>query len=515
MRLQRVTAALARALTPEQVGDAVAREAVDALAAAAGALAVRDGDHSAVLRAAGYDGAHAPGRTLLDDAADPLARAARDGRAVWPEPDGAGGAVDCAVPLVAAAGTIGAIGFRFPSHAALDEDRRELISTLGLQAGQALERAVLYASAHSIAETLQRSLLPGALPEVAGADLAVRYLAAGDDIEAGGDWYEAIALPRGRIGLGIGDVVGRGVRAAAVMGQLRSALRAFAIDGDPPATVLARLARFAERLDQAALATAAYAVFDPGSGELRYGCAGHPPPLVVEADGRSRYLEDGRAAPLASWPGIVYRDAVARIEPGAMLLLYTDGLVERRRESLDVGFARLATAVAGAVGRGSEEVCDHVLESLMGAAPSGDDVALIVLRRVPWPAQDLDIIAPARPAELSALRSAVRGWLSAAGAGAEEVSDVTLACGEALANAAEHAYRGGQTGRLRLRMRLDGDDGIVVTVRDDGSWRTSEPVPDRGRGLALMRMLMDSVEVERGDDGTEVVMRRTIRELRS
>jgi serine phosphatase RsbU (regulator of sigma subunit)/anti-sigma regulatory factor (Ser/Thr protein kinase) len=516
MRLQRVTAALARALTPEQVGEAVVRQGVDALGAAAGALAVREDDESRVLRAAGYDGGLAADRSLPADAGEPLAVAAREGVAVWPGREGGEGAiVDCAVPLQAAAGTIGAIGFRFGPGAALDEDRRQLIVTLGLQAAQALERAAFYASAHSIADTLQRSLLPGALPQVAGSDLAVRYLAAGEGIEAGGDWYEAIALPQGRIGLGIGDVVGRGVRAAAIMGQLRSALRAFAIDGDPPATVLSRLARYAERLDEAALATAAYAVFDPVSGELRYGCAGHPPPLVVDAEGRTHYLEDGRAAPLAAWPGVVYRDAVAHLEPGAMLLLYTDGLVERRRESLDIGFARLAKAVAGAVGQGPEEVCDHVLTSLMGAAPSGDDVALLVLRRVPWPAEALELMAPARPGELSALRAAVRGWLSAAGADADETSDVTLACGEALANAAEHAYRDAGTGLLELRLGSDGAGGIVLRVRDYGSWRRSAPVPDRGRGLALMRMLMDSVELDRTGDGTEVVMRRKIRGLES
>ncbi|MDX6645480.1 MAG: hypothetical protein QOK40_1207 [Miltoncostaeaceae bacterium] len=516
MRLQRVTAALARALTPEQVGDAVVREGIDALGASAGALAVRDADGSRVLRAVGYDAGLAAGRSLQADAGAPLAVAARDGEAVWPDPeDPTGAAADCAVPLLAAAGTIGAIGFRFSGAALLDEGRREMIGTLGLQCAQALERAALYTSTRRIAETLQRSLLPGALPQIPGNDLAVRYLAAGEGLEAGGDWYEAIALPQGRIGLGIGDVVGRGVRAAAIMGQLRSALRAFAIDGDPPATVLARLARYAERLDEASLATAAYAVFDPASGELRYGCAGHPPPLVVEADGRSHYLEEGRSAPLAAWPGVVYRDAVARLQPGATLLLYTDGLVERRRESLDVGFARLAEAVAGAAGRGPEEVCDHVVASLVGAAPSGDDVALLVLRRVPWPAEALELGAPARPGELSALRAAVRGWLSAAGADAEETGDVTLACGEALANAAEHAYRDAGPGRLELRLGTDGVDGIVLSVRDYGAWRQSAPVPDRGRGLQLMRMLMDSVEVDRTSDGTEVVMRRKIRGLAS
>jgi serine phosphatase RsbU (regulator of sigma subunit)/anti-sigma regulatory factor (Ser/Thr protein kinase) len=485
---------------------------------------VTEGDRVRVLRAVGYeDGALPSGQTLPLDAKVPLAAAARTGEPAWPErsveaaADGRR-AVECAVPLLASRGAIGAIGFRLVGEAAaLDDGRRELIATLGLQCGQALERAALYAAEHRIAETLQRSLLPGSLPAVPGAALAVRYLAAGEGLEAGGDWYEAIALPRGRIGLGIGDVVGRGVRAAAIMGQLRSALRAFAIDGDPPATVLARLARYAERLDDAALATAAYAIVDPASGELQYGCAGHPPPLLVEPDGSSRYLEEGRSAPLAAWPGVVYRDAVTHIEPGASLLLYTDGLVERRRESLDVGFARLADTVAAAAGPslGPEEVCEQVLAGLLGETPTGDDVALLVLRRAPRPSQPLELVSPADPGELSGLRAAVRIWLAAAGADPEEAGDVTLACGEALANAVEHAYRDHEGGRLELRLSPDGAGGIVLSIRDQGSWRPSRPVRDRGRGLPLMRMLMDSVEVARTEGGTEVVMRRRIRGLAS
>jgi anti-sigma regulatory factor (Ser/Thr protein kinase) len=156
-----------------------------------------------------------------------------------------------------------------------------------------------------------------------------------------------------------------------------------------------------------------------------------------------------------------------------------------------------------------------VLGALLGDAPTGDDVALMVLRRAPRPSAALELVSPARPAELSGLRAAVRTWLAAAGADPEEAGDVTLACGEALANAVEHAYRDHEDGRLELRLSPDGADGIVISIRDHGSWRPSAPVRDRGRGLPLMRMLMDSVEVARTEAGTEVVMKRRIRRLAS
>jgi putative methionine-R-sulfoxide reductase with GAF domain len=187
--------------------------------------------------------------------------------------------------------------------------------------------AVDRAHQQSVAETLQRSLLPAALPDVAGLSIAARYIPGVDDAHVGGDWYDVLPLPGARTGLAMGDVMSRGLRAAASMGQLRTALRAYALDGDPPARVLDRLDRLVRGMDEREMATVAYAVLDPASGELRYSLAAHPPPLVVSAGGEARFLDGVRSGPIGVASGIGYEEAGATLMPGDSLVLYTDGLV--------------------------------------------------------------------------------------------------------------------------------------------------------------------------------------------
>jgi anti-anti-sigma factor len=453
----------------------------------------------------------------------PMTDALREGRllyvgtleekvARWPQLEAAfrlGGAGSMAVlPLVARGEPVGSISLSFRRGNALDAEDLGFLESLASQCAQALERARLYEAERRVAAVLQRSLLPQRLPTVDSFEFAVRYLPAAG-LAAGGDFYEAIRLPGGKVGVAVGDVVGRGANAAASMGQLRSALRAFAMGGAGPAEVLGRLSSFAHTVEGALAATAAYGVLDPEAGELRYSCAGHPWPLLAGADGEARYLTGGRSLPLACADDVEFEEAVEPLVPGDTLLLFTDGLTERRGVDVDDSMERLRSAMAGRAGMPLAALLDSVVTAQGADAPQ-DDVALLAVRLAgaASPAHHLRISAA--PQMVASARSQVRAWLAQAGVEPGAASDIILAAGEALANAAEHAYRDEPVGELELLVRTGPE--VEVEVRDFGSWKESGGQPDRGRGFTLMRALMHAVDVERTPEGTAVRMRRLLAE---
>jgi anti-sigma regulatory factor (Ser/Thr protein kinase) len=352
-----------------------------------------------------------------------------------------------------------------------------------------------------ISETLQRSLLPECLPEIPGVDVAARYLPA-RDTAVGGDWYDVFPLPTGHVGMVIGDVAGRGVWAAAVMGQVRSAVRAFALDGTPPALIAARVTRL---LHPHAMATLVYLVFDPDTWTVRYLNAGHLPPLIVTPEGAVSFLEGG-SPPLGAAAEAVYHEEVAALPPGSTIVLYTDGLAEVRGESIDEGLARVHGALAGASGRGLHDLVDRMLSEVLGGTAAGDDVAVLALRASPLDPGRLGVRLAAVPSSLPPLRHALRRWLRAARIPADDAYEIVTACEEACANAVEHAY-GLADAVFDFECVLTGG-GVAVTVRDAGRWRP--PRDQRGFGLTLMRALMDAVEVVPGPGGTTVRMRRRV-----
>ena len=212
---------------------------------------------------------------------------------------------------------------------------------------------------------------PSGCPRSTGLQLAAHYEAAG--AEVGGDWYDAFALPGGRLGVVLGDVAGRGVPAASAMGQLRSVTRAFALADDgfrSPGEMLTRLNRHQLALGQTELFTVVYAIVDAPGGLVSWACAGHPPPLLRNGNRETQYLEGGEG--LMGIEDVVYRDLRAPIGPGGILVFYTDGLIERRGESLDIGLGRLAEAVASGDGEPSA-LCESVLESVRPAEGQLDD----------------------------------------------------------------------------------------------------------------------------------------------
>lgn len=241
-----------------------------------------------------------------------------------------------------------------------------------------------------IAETLQRSLLPVGLPDTAGVAVAARYLPAAQEADVGGDLYDVIDLPDGRVGVAIGDVAGKGLPAAAAVGHVRAALRAYALDDPEPATVLRRLDHLLASQPAAPMATAFFGVLDPADGDLHYASAGHPPALVVPDHGRPHYLPPAPGVPLGVVPEAAFGGRSARLQPGDLLLLYTDGVIERRTSGVTDGLERLERVAVASRGGSPDALLDAVLATVPRA--QRDDVAVLALglspaaNRAPAPA---------------------------------------------------------------------------------------------------------------------------------
>jgi serine phosphatase RsbU (regulator of sigma subunit)/anti-sigma regulatory factor (Ser/Thr protein kinase) len=387
---------------------------------------------------------------------------------------------------------------------ALTADDLALAGALAAQAAQALERARLYAAERQVSVTLQRSLLPPELPEVDGVDFELRYLPAAG-LEAGGDFYEALELPDGTVLFACGDVVGRGATAAAAMGQLRSALRAFALMGGGPSEILSRLSTFADTIDSAMAATAAVGKLDPASGELRYACAGHPWPLLVHPDARAEYLTEGRGVPLGCVPRPDYPEATVTLERGSTLVLYTDGLTERRDEDVAVVLERLRSVAAASAVEPLAELLDSAV-AVAGVSTRADDIALVGLRLTERGASTLQLSFPGELDQVPLARAAVRTWLAEHGVGGAIAADLLLAAGEAFANAVEHS--GSET--VDLELTRPAARQVAIVVRDRGAWRVPPDETDRGRGFGLMRALVDECTIDHSDDGTVVRLRRAV-----
>jgi GAF domain-containing protein/anti-sigma regulatory factor (Ser/Thr protein kinase) len=372
----------------------------------------------------------------------------------------------------------------------------------------AMDHSRMYEREHAVAATLQRSLLPERLPDVQGTTMASRYVPGAADVEVGGDWYDVIPLASGRVGLAMGDVVSRGVRAASVMGQLRNALRAYALDGRPPVEVLDRLHAVLRSLERREMATLAYMVLDPAALSYTLASAGHPPPLVLAPDGGVSLIEEGRGPPLGAIADPGYKEASGVLAPGATLLLYTDGLVERRDMWLDEGIGRLTVAAGAAGGVAPAELVERLLTELVPEGGGEDDVALLAVGLTPLPRDRLALRLPAEPAVLASMRRTLRQWLEALGAEELETYDVLVAVTEAAANAIEHAY-GPVDAAFDVEAEASDDGEVALVVRDQGRWRPPRG-HNRGRGTLLMQELMDHFEVTTTEEGTEVRMRRKL-----
>jgi PAS domain S-box-containing protein len=408
------------------------------------------------------------------------------------------------VPLLADGEVTGVIQVAAAGSRRLGEEDLGLLRLAADRVALAIDHARVYEREHRIAVTLQRSLLPDRLPQPPGLAVAARYEPAATEAEVGGDWYDVIPLPGGGVGLVMGDVAGKGLAAASMVGMLRSALRAYALEGHDTATVVERLNRLVwTELEESQMATLVYVTLDPADGTVCWVNAGHLPPLVVSPSGSPEFLEGGRSVPLGVLPFPAFEEVSAVVNPGATLVLYTDGLVERPGAHIDDGLARLAEVVRSAP-PAPDELCDRLLRSLVPEGGAQDDVALLALRNTPM-ADRFSVELPPEPEALASMRALLRRWLRHAEGSDQEIAEITTACGEAATNAIEHADAGGGT-PFEVAARLRGGE-VDITVRDYGAWQQPR---DEGRGLSLMRALMDEVEVTPGPEGTTVRLRRAL-----
>ncbi|MEU0494149.1 SpoIIE family protein phosphatase [Mycobacterium sp. NPDC006124] len=375
-----------------------------------------------------------------------------------------------------------------------------LLAVLAGRLGQGLHRAYQLDEQRETALALQHAMLgPVNLP----AGFTVRYHPASRPLQVGGDWYDVVDLDDGRIALIVGDCVGHGLGAATVMGQLRSACRALFLEQSSPSAVLAGMDRFASRLPGARCTTAFAAVLTLDSGELVFSSAGHPPPILVLADGTTTMLEGGRGLPLALQPSRTRPEVRMTMPARATLLLYTDGLVERRGTSMDDGMIRAADLVRGGRMDELDDVADHLMSELEPGGGYPDDVALLLYRR-PGP---LTMTFAADAAQLAPTREALRGWLTQVGVADDTMQDVLIATGEAVSNAVEHGHRDRPDGVVSLTA-MAVVNRLRVTVADTGTWKRPRAVADisRGRGMALMKGLMEGFTIHSDDVGTTVSM---------
>ncbi|WP_158544471.1 SpoIIE family protein phosphatase [Blastococcus sp. TBT05-19] len=351
-----------------------------------------------------------------------------------------------------------------------------------------------YRDARDVVTALQEALLPTALPVLPGARVAARYLVAAHDQVAGGDWFDAVPRADGSVVLVVGDVVGHGVAASAAMGQLRAVLADALTTGGDPLSALVRADAFAARTPLLRATTLALVVLDPGTGALFYATCGHPPPLVVTPDGRTRLLDGAASGPLGTGATLVLtHDTLA---PGELVLLYTDGLVERPNRDLGAGIAELRTVAADAAANRAlplhaapvmaERVCRLTVE-LLTRTGYADDVTVLAAQRLPGPVGPLDLQTSTAHRDIRQLRRGLDEWLELLDPDDSDRVAVELAVWEAVANAVDHAYPDERPGPVRVQAALGADGVLECRISDRGRWRRPDPADTTGVGDCCSR----------------------------
>ncbi|KAB1146721.1 SpoIIE family protein phosphatase [Streptomyces luteolifulvus] len=421
---------------------------------------------------------------------------------LWPHITGLHITAAAYLPLIVEARPIGAMGLLYSDRRGFSPEDRNVIIALGSSIAQSLQRAMFFEQEKDLASGLQQAMLPRTIPSVPGADVAVRYRSASFGRDIGGDWYDVIPLPGGRVGAVIGDVQGHDTHAASVMGQLRIVLKAYAAEGHTPATVMARASVFLHELDTDRFATCLYAETDLSTGVVQVVRAGHIDPLIRRPDGSCRRVCVEGGLPLglsAEFGGLEYPVTTVELDPGHTLLLCTDGLVEQPGADLDDGMLNLA----GLIAAGPEDVRDLAdrLIDVADARGGDDDVALLLLRRrgidAPRSGGRLQQhVAPGDPEALTGARHMIRAAVRAWGA-RDRADEIELVADELITNALLHT-EGSAIVTLRVltgsarRLRVDVEDtsSALPRRRDAGESGVS------GRGLLLVDLLADAWGVE-------------------
>src|SRR5215210_5535951 len=524
-QLRGLTVALADAVTPDDVARAVLRWALELEGVARCGLAVSQGAGRELTFVASDDDAinATPVRWCqIDGLADvPLAQAVRSGLPVhvssladmadrYPHlvdrQRGLGTRSLAALPLVASTGPLGGLLLAFDTPRRFDDDEQAFLAAFAAQVSQALRRGLAFQTQQTVAELLQRSLLPDALPELAGLDLGAHYEPGGKGVDVGGDWYDVLGPADGSVGVALGDVMGKGVPAAIVMGQVRAALRAYALLDPDPSTVLERLDALVTSLGAPEqIVTVAYGLVDPNRTAIDVAVAGHPPPLRLPVGADSEVLDVPPGPPLGLGAG-PWRSRRVSLHQDAQVLFYSDGLVESRELGLEQGIARLQEAIATIATRRRDprELCARLAELMRRPDADDDTTMLAIMTTVGRPQRTASAeFRPdptATPAARHFLVETLAGWTVP-----EEVAETAQLClSELVTNAVIHS--GTPT---RVTVRLD-DDRLLVLVQDGGHRGTArrredhEPEDISGRGLLLVEAMSSAWSAEHSADGTTV-----------
>lgn len=374
-----------------------------------------------------------------------------------------------------------------------------------------------YAAARGGVRAMQRALLADSVPVLPGFDVAARYVLAGDEQAAGGDWFDAVAREDGSVVLVVGDVVGHGQAAAVAMGQLRSVLLSQLRDGSGIAEALRFLDRFAGTVPAARRATVCIVRIGE-NGDVEYCTAGHPPPHVLAADDAdTRYLAPTGAGPLAT--GARFPTGEAHLGVGEAIVCYSDGILERPGTTPATAAWELRTAAgnaqrnlimpAGAPASAAERICALTIELLTRTTGYTDDITILALQRRPAVA-GLDVRLDATPDAVQRARAALRAWLHEVEPSPDDSDALIRATTELVANVIDHAHLGAQPRPFRLTARLERDSTITLDVIDQGTWKLPVVTARRGLGLALVRQLVDTLDIERSPHGTRACIRHTV-----
>lgn len=402
------------------------------------------------------------------------------------------------VPLIARERVIGTLTL-VDAEAGRRYTEKELsvAEVLAVRTALAYQNALHYARESRVADTLQRASLPSELPQLPGLRINATYVPGATESEIGGDWYDAFLLPDGKVGFTIGDVAGKGLRAAVSMGVVRQALRYAALDGMSPSAALRRVNRHL-CLEGTGMVTAVSAVLDLANDRLVYSGAGHPAAVVCSRTNTvERVTTSGM--PLGLFSQATYTEVERHLETGDLIVLYTDGLIENDRD-LARGEGELETAIRAESRLSSPNPALSILHRMIAGTPK-DDVAILTISLLRWPLDRLDIEAPAVPASARTLRQSLRRLAAGVGLDEHRSFGLLVAAGEAISNVIEHAY-GLREGTIRLTGKRV-DDHLVVEISDNGRWRAPRS-EGRGRGLELMRSIVDEVDVTADDSGTTV-----------
>jgi anti-sigma regulatory factor (Ser/Thr protein kinase) len=400
----------------------------------------------------------------------------------------------------------GAVALLFARERALGSHDFPLVQAHADQARQALDRVRRHQEEHDVAVLLQQSLLPGKLPEADGVQIGAYYRAGALNTKVGGDWYDVVRRPDGILHLTVGDVAGRGIEAAVLMGQLRNAFRAYALEHVSPAAIILRLAN---HVGEDGMATVVCVTYDPYTRALLYASAGHMPPLVIDPDPDTVVrLEQTATGPLGWRLPSEALDTEAIVPAGAFLALYTDGLVERRGDDLDENINRLGATIASVLPAEPTEPTDVVEAVVNTVRPYGDDDLALLLARLGAVPSAVRIELPAEPPRLRGLRRRVGTWLALRGVEEAARNDAVLALSEACNNAIEHGYRDTHG---TIRISLDHTpDTLTVRVQDDGNWREPEDDTTRGRGMMIIQSIMSETQILQTPNGTEVILQQRL-----